>query len=337
MNRVFKFLLPCILILSFCFDSFAAKPKGNSVEVVVSARGQNEEDARHQCFRSALEQVCGAFVSSGTLMTDDDISYDEIVSYSSGSIASYKILSSIPQASGEIYMTMSVVIGVTEFSDMIKKDKPAGIVSYSFDPSNIRDLYLLNAQIKAMQAENETKVLRQMIDEISYMAALCYEYKSFEARQVVNNAKTKLKYIITASVGPNDALKRVDQLIFSTLDAITKLNLKALKEEDEGKWVEAKLNMPKYVGLSPKTVCNVYLVANDYIKVIQEVNAILGKTLSSTFVIEDTLCKIKNLNNHWVANEDLSYLITGMQYSYDYIEDIATSVKHNFTPSEKRL
>ena len=119
------------------------------------------------------------------------------------------------------------------------------------------------------------------------MAALCDEYKRFEARQVVNNAKTKLKYIITASVGPNDALKRVDQLIFSTLDAITKLNLKALKEEDEGKWVEAKLNMPKYVGLSTKTVCNVYLVANDYIKVIQEVNALLGKTLSSTFVLAD--------------------------------------------------
>ena len=113
--------------------------------------------------------------------------------------------------------------------------------------------------------------------------------------------------------------------------------MKALKEEDEGKWVEATLNMPKYVGLSPKTVCNGYLGANDYVKVIQEVNAILGKTLSSTFVIEDTLCKIKNLNNHWVANEDLSYLITGMQYSYDHIEAIATSVKHTFTPSEKRL
>lgn len=336
MIKVFKFFLPCIFVLFFSFEGFAAKPKGNSVEVVVSARGQNEEDARHQCFRSALEQVCGAFVSSGTLMTDDDISYDEIVSYSSGSIASYKVLSSIPQASGGIYMTMSVVIGVTEFSDMLKKDKPAGIVSYSFDPSDIRDLYLLNVQLKAMQAENETRVLRQMIDEISYMAPLCYEYKDFEARQVVNNAKTRLKYIITATVGPNDALRRVDQLIFSTLDAITKLNMKALKEEDEGKWVETRLNMPKYIGLTPKTSCSIYLVAGDYIKLIQEVNGILAQTLSSTFVIEDTLCQIDGLDNHWSLNDDLSLIISGMQYSYDYIEDIATSVKHNFTPSEYR-
>ena len=336
MNKLFKVLLPCLLSLCLCSEAFAAKPKGHSVEVVVSARGHNEEDARHQCFRSALEQVCGAFVSSGTLMTDDDISYDEIVSYSSGSIASYKVLSSIPQANGEIYMTMNVVIGVTEFSDMLKKEKPAGIVSYSFDPSDIRDLYLLNAQIKAMQAENEKKVLRQMIDEISYMAPLCYEYKAFEARQVVNNAKTRLKYIITATVGPNDALRKVDQLIFSTLDAITKLNMKALKEEDEGKWVETRLEMPKYIGLTPKTSCSIYLVANDYIQVLQEVNAILAEVLRDTFVIEDTLCSINGLNNHWSATEDLCHIFTGKQYSYDYIEDIANSVKHNFTPSEYR-
>ena len=333
MNRILT--AACLALALLVSASVSAKPKGNTVEVVVSASGATTEEARHACFRSALEQVCGAFVSSGTLMTDDDISYDEIVSYSSGSIASYKELSVIPEESG-VFVTMSVTIGVTEFSNMLQNSRPAGITSYTFDPSDIRDMYNLNVQLGQMQKDNEKKVLQQMLDEIAVIAPTCYEYKSFEARQVVNSANTRLKYIISADVGPNDALYKIDQLVFSTFDALTKINLKTLKSEDEGAWVEVRLNLPKYLGLTTKTTCNVYLISGDYISYIKAINRRLRDILDDTFVIEDKLAAISGLDHHWTLHEDLHYLITGSSYYYEHIEDIATSVKHQFTPSEYR-
>ena len=335
MNVKFALVSACALILAFG-TSLAAKPKGNSVEVVVSATGANEEEARNLCFRSAVEQVCGAFVSSGTLVTDDEISYDEIVSYSSGSIASYKMLSSIRQDDGSVYVTMNVVIGVTEFSDMIRNSKPAGISSYSFDPSDIRDMYKLKEQMKQMQLLSEKQVLQHMMDEISSIAPQCYEYSDFNVKQVVNNSNTRLKYIVTARLEPNDAVRKIDRILFSTFDALTKLNMKTLRQEDEGAYMEVRLNMPKYIGLDTETCCNVYLVSGDFLDYVKTVNGILREVIDSTFVIDDIQGDKHYLNRFWYVQESLSHLISGMSYRIELIEDIDKSVKHKFTPLTNR-
>lgn len=68
-------------------------PRGLGVEnVIAEGWGQSEEDALRDAFRAAIRQVIGATVSSRTVVEQDRLVIDRIVSYSDGFIDSYKIL-----------------------------------------------------------------------------------------------------------------------------------------------------------------------------------------------------------------------------------------------------
>lgn len=63
---------------------------GNTVTLVTSGSGANEDEATRNALRNAIEQAFGTFVSSNTTVVNDELVNDAIASVSSGNIIEYK-------------------------------------------------------------------------------------------------------------------------------------------------------------------------------------------------------------------------------------------------------
>ena len=81
--------------LILCLVSLCVHAQTNDVTIVVSSKGNNEEEAKAQALRSAVEQAFGTFVSSRTEILNDEFLQDLIVSVSNGNIKKFEVLSSL--------------------------------------------------------------------------------------------------------------------------------------------------------------------------------------------------------------------------------------------------
>jgi len=74
-------------------------PRGTGVEIVVAdGWGTSEEDALRDAFRTAIRVVIGSVVSSKTVVDQDRLLIDRIVSYSDGFVESYEIIDTTYEA-----------------------------------------------------------------------------------------------------------------------------------------------------------------------------------------------------------------------------------------------
>ncbi len=78
--------------LILCLVSLCVHAQTNDVTIVVSSKGNNEEEAKAQALRSAVEQAFGTFVSSRTEILNDELVQDQIVSLSTVNIKKYEAI-----------------------------------------------------------------------------------------------------------------------------------------------------------------------------------------------------------------------------------------------------
>ena len=70
--------------------------------VVAEGVGQTAEDARKDAFRNAVRQAVGALIDAETLVQNDQVIKDEILTYSNALVKSYKELDK-PKRDGDLY------------------------------------------------------------------------------------------------------------------------------------------------------------------------------------------------------------------------------------------
>lgn len=87
-----KKLYVIILSVSFCISLYA---QDQSITVIGSGDGANKTTATNQALRNCIEKSMGAFLSSSTVVSNDELVKDEIVTIASGNIVSYEILSEV--------------------------------------------------------------------------------------------------------------------------------------------------------------------------------------------------------------------------------------------------
>ena len=66
--------------------------KAQMVTLVCNGEGATKDEATLNALRSALEQTYGTFVSSNTVIVNDKLIKDEIISLGRGNIQNYKVL-----------------------------------------------------------------------------------------------------------------------------------------------------------------------------------------------------------------------------------------------------
>ena len=82
------------------------------VSLVVSGEGATKEEATTVALRSAIEQAFGCFVSANTMILNDELVKDEIVTVASGNIKSYEELNVMPVDSDKVSVSLRAVVAV---------------------------------------------------------------------------------------------------------------------------------------------------------------------------------------------------------------------------------
>jgi len=98
-------LTPLILVSSSPKDG----NKDAGVEVTAEGTGSTAEEALKDAFRQAIRQVVGAIVDAETLVMNDEVVYDKVLTHSAGVVKTYKKLSE-EQKNGLFRVTIKAIV-----------------------------------------------------------------------------------------------------------------------------------------------------------------------------------------------------------------------------------
>lgn len=84
--------VPSPVSIALTVGQWLTKDREAVYYIQVQAQGQDEQDARDQAFRLAVDRAVGSLMTSETVMRDHDIVRNEIITYSSGYVHDFAIL-----------------------------------------------------------------------------------------------------------------------------------------------------------------------------------------------------------------------------------------------------
>ena len=115
MNKA-GFIFLCLLLGGP--SAFALAQADNEREVVAAGIGTTEEEAKKQAYRAAVQNVVGAMVVGETLVQNDDLVEEKILSYSDGYVTKAEQVGATKVLEGGL---LSVTMKVTVRSDRLKE------------------------------------------------------------------------------------------------------------------------------------------------------------------------------------------------------------------------
>lgn len=153
---------------------------GNTVTLVTSGSGTNEDEATRNALRNALEQAYGTFVSSNTTVVNDELVGDVVSSVSSGDVMGYEVISSL-NTPGGVSVSVKAVVSI------------GNLVSFATSHGMTAELagntFLMNRNLAKLNKENERTALRNLADQLSIIVSKgMYDYSVEVAQPRTNSA-----------------------------------------------------------------------------------------------------------------------------------------------------
>jgi len=132
---------------------------GNTITLVTSGTGANEDEATKIAIRNALEQAYGTFVSSNTTVVNDELVADAIATVSSGNVIGYDLISRIDMPNGECQVSVRSVVSI------------GNLVTFATNHGMTTELagntFLMNRNLAKLNKENEIKALNNLMSQLS--------------------------------------------------------------------------------------------------------------------------------------------------------------------------
>lgn len=199
MNHLFQLKkLSAILLIAMCFYSAngfaqtqgekktkAAQQQtviedyGNTVTLVTSGSGSNEDEATRNALRNAIEQAFGTFVSSNTTLVNDELVGDVISSVSSGDVLGYEIISSLNTSQG-FSVSVKAVVSIGKLVSFA--------TSHGMTAELAGNTFLMNKKLARLNKENERTALRNLIDQLPIIVRKgMYDYSVEVSQPRTNN------------------------------------------------------------------------------------------------------------------------------------------------------
>lgn len=182
----------------------------NEAQLVVSADGKTKEEATKSALRSAIEQVCGAFVSSDTEILNDEIVKDEVVTISSGNIRDYKELACETLSNGNVSVTLQAIVNVSKIISYVQnKGATAEFAGATF---------AMNMQMYELNKRNEEIAMQNMFKQVRalYADAISYSLQVDTPQLKYDQSAFDLKIWVRVEFS-EDALNAIYKLVQSTL------------------------------------------------------------------------------------------------------------------------
>lgn len=124
------------------------------VSLVVNGVGVSKEDAEKDAYRNAIRQVVGAYVDAETIIANDEIIKDKVITLSSAYVERAATKSAI-QENGLFKVTIDATIRITKLLDSLKQHNVSIV---EIDPSAVQD-----AIAKALTQEEQAKGAEELL------------------------------------------------------------------------------------------------------------------------------------------------------------------------------
>lgn len=161
-HKFYSFLLCLITIHIFVELPCFSQENGKIVTLVVSGEGTTKEEATKKALRSATDQAFGTFVSANTMVLNDEIVKDEIVTVNQGVIQSYKEISCIDSNNGIKIVTIQAVVSIGK------------LVTYAQNKGMETELagatYAMNKKMRALNKKNEKDAYNHLMEELECLS-----------------------------------------------------------------------------------------------------------------------------------------------------------------------
>ena len=120
MKRSALFIL--LLLIAFCCP-FAAYAAEDERQVTVTGVGANEEEAKRQAYRNAVQSVVGALVVAETLVENNELVNDKILSHSDGYVTRVEqVGQTVPLQGGLVEVTMLVTVRSQQLREKLRAE-----------------------------------------------------------------------------------------------------------------------------------------------------------------------------------------------------------------------
>lgn len=152
-----KLIFSLILVIFIFTKSYSQ----NSINIIASGSAFTKEKAIFSALRNALEKGSGVYISSKTVIQNDQLVFDEVASLANGTISKYDIIeSSFSEKFKEHQVTISATIEVGKFVNLIKS---AG-VNVAFEGASFAQNVKLNEYYK----NEEPKILSNFLNQYDW-------------------------------------------------------------------------------------------------------------------------------------------------------------------------
>ena len=192
---MFTSLFACALVIAA-----RAQSAERLVDVVATGYGSTPREATKAALRSAVESVVGTMVDATTLVENDKLIEDEILTYSAGMIAATKIIGE-PKKSNDGLYTVKVKATVKK-SDLKEKLKAASTVNVALDGNDLfarmtaekEKLSNAEAIIKSVFAKHDSFVVAETIPGENGKSPIDFNPKTGEVFANIRARIDKVKY-----------------------------------------------------------------------------------------------------------------------------------------------
>ena len=187
--------------------------------------GATYEEAKNIALRNALELAFGTFISSNTVIRNDILEKDEIVSISSGTIKKYNEISKMV-INGMYCVSLNVLVSPEKLATLVQSK--GMVVDFQGES------FASNIKIQMMNEKAEAQSIQILVDYSKIVLERCFEYEVdlSEPKEYMDNA---WEIHLTLSVNTNKNFNNLVSHLQKTLGSIS------LNQKD----IETRLKMGK--------------------------------------------------------------------------------------------
>ena len=238
-----------VILLALAFGNvvtFAQTLKVNS-----QGDGFTEEEAIRKALRNALERTSHSFISSTTIFSNDEITYDEIAQVTKGNIAKFELLNSNKNADGTYSVMVESYISVEQLTNYVNS-KGADV---RVDGSSFYNNFVQKVKIANFNKDNELLAIKHLLIELNKLCCSLYDYSISSSEPVINKSRDSVSVTLNVQISPNNNHKSFNSYLNKTL---LSLNLSA---EEETQFKELNLEGPfSYGKIKLRNSKSIYLL-----------------------------------------------------------------------------
>ena len=209
LNRIFF----CLIFTFYFNDHLQGQQNESSVSVVAFGIGKDQNEAIYYAKISALEQIFNSYISSETVIMNDSLVYNKILTITNGNIEKIEILSS-REAKDGIIVTIKLF---ASRSKLVSFCKNIGL-NVTLNGSTFAD----NFTIKLKNQENEIKILDTFFKKIDREIPNIFDFKLAVSDPIKDPDSEKFGIKITSDFYVN---KNLDLILQTLLDLLKGLSI----------------------------------------------------------------------------------------------------------------